>query len=219
MRKYDFIYMGAQVEWDMFNDGNYKLMQVCLPLKLIVTDDTKISLIAVENDYEDSEVSNSEWALASELRPHLKEFDKGYWCAIQDAVSQGVSSSVIKSMITSAGFSFWDCKYLMDNSDFQAEKLSDIVRQAFCQTPDYIDYKGSEYPTKKVTIFTGTPDKKTVLVSTELLLDLLSQGNSDCDSGNLEYIDETIYCYLDEELFNSPDEDIVEYLEEREGAY
>ena len=122
-------------------------------------------------------------------------------------------------MITSAGFSFWDCKYLMDNSDFQAEKLSDIVRQAFCQTPDYIDYKGSKYPTKKVTIFTGTPDKKTVLASTEQLLDQLSQGDSDCDSGNLEYIDETIYCYLDEELFNSPDEDIVEYLEEREGAY
>ena len=217
MRKYDFIYMGAQVEWDMFNDGNYKLMQVCFSPKQPITDDTEVSLITVEEDEEDSDVCSSESALASELRPHLNNFNKGYWCAIQDAVSHNAPSELITNMITCVGFSFWDCKYLMDNSDFQAEKLSDIVQQVFCQIPDYIDYNGEQYPTKKVTIFSSTPDKKEVVVSTERLFDQLSQNDGDCDE--TERIDEMIYCYLEEELFNNPDEDIVEYLEEREGAY
>lgn len=209
--------MGAQVEWDMFNDGNYKLMQVCFSPKQPITDDTKVSLITVEEDKEDSDVCSSESALASELRPHLKEFDKGYWCAIQNVVSNNTSSELTACMIKCAGFSFWDCKYLMNNSDFQVERLSNIVQQMFCQTPDYIDYNGKQYPTKKVTIFPGTPDKKEMVVSTERLFDRLSQNDGDCDE--TERVDETIYCYLEEELFNSPDEDIVEYLEEREGAY
>ena len=133
MSKYDFIGIGQRVWYDPFNDGNSRLMQVCTNVPQVIKDDTRIALVAVESDSYDEEISN-EYARADELKPYLNEFNKGYWCAIQDAVANGASDTVISDMLNAAGFSYNECLYLMEDSDFQSERLSDIVKTAFPMT-------------------------------------------------------------------------------------
>lgn len=131
MDKYYFIQLGAQV---LYNDGtdNGRLMQVCCPIKEnCVKDDTRIRLISV-NSEEPEEVCESYVVRADELSPVLSEFNKRYWCAVQDAIMNGVNEAIIRSMLQAAGFSFWECQYHMEDSDIESEQLRNIVRHMFC---------------------------------------------------------------------------------------
>lgn len=211
MGKYNFIQLGAQVKWDMFNDGNFELMQVCTEPQKPILHNTKISLIPIQEI--DMDMCSSDSALASELRPHLTDFDKGYWCAIQDAVANGTAYSTIERMLHCAGFSYWECQFHMEESDFQAEILKTIVQDCFCQTPDYIDWNGADYPTKTVTIFKGTSAEEEIIVSVVRLARQLLDDIGNWSTREAEDVDNQIYFYLDEETFNLPDEDIIEYLE------
>lgn len=213
MRKYDFINIGAKVEWDMFNDGNHQLMQVCTLPTLPIRPNSKIGLIGIQQK-ECLGTYPSELATAEELLPHIEEFNKGYWCAIQDAVANGASDDVICDMLNCAGFSFWECQYLMNNSDFQADRLKVIIQQIFCQTPDLIDYNGAIYPTKRLVLFAGTSNEEEVLVSVERLENQLLDDAGIWSCREAEEIDEMFYFYLNEEVFNYPDKDIVEFLED-----
>lgn len=133
MSKYSFIQMGEKVKYDPFGDGNYRIMQVCKHVPQVIKDDTSISLIPVEEEHYEEEII-SEIARADELKPYLKEFNKGYWCAIQDACANGASDTTIKDMIKAAGFTYYDCLWLMEDSDFQNEHLNEIIETIFQKT-------------------------------------------------------------------------------------
>lgn len=85
----------------------------------------------------------------------------------------------------------------------------------FCQNPDYIDWNGADYPIKTVVIFENTPNEEKVTVSVERLARQLLDDMGNWSTREAESVDEQIYFYLDEETFNMPDEDIVEYLEKQ----
>ncbi len=133
MSKYSFIQMGAKVKYDPFGDGDSRLMQVCTSVPKVIKDDTHINLISVESDTYEEEIS-VDYAQANELKPFIEDFDKGYWCAVQDAVVNGASDTVIRDMLNAAGFSYNECIHLMEDSDFQRDKLSNIVETSFQMT-------------------------------------------------------------------------------------
>jgi hypothetical protein len=85
----------------------------------------------------------------------------------------------------------------------------------FCQNPDYIDWNGADYPIKTVVIFENTPDEEEVTVSVERLGRQLLDDMGNWSTREAEFVDGRIYFYLDEETFNMPDIDIVEYLEKQ----
>lgn len=145
----------------------------------------------------------------------MTDFNQGYWCALQDAVSNGASDTVIQEMLRSAGFTYWECYWHIQNSDFQSEKIWSIIRGMFCQNPDYIDWNGADYPIKTVVIFENTPDEEKVTVSIERLARQLLDDMGNWSTREAEFVDEQIYFYLDEDTFNMPDENIVEYLEKQ----
>ena len=133
MSKYSFIQMGEKVKYAPFGDGNYRIMQVCKHVPEVIKDDTSISLIPIEEEHYEEEII-SEIARADELKPYLKEFNKGYWCAIQDACANGASDTTIKDMIQAAGLTYYDCLWLMEDSDFQNEHLNEIIETVFQKT-------------------------------------------------------------------------------------
>ncbi len=213
MNKYYFIQFGEQV---LYNDGidDNRLMQVCYPIKeTSIKDDTQIHLIPVNSD-EDEAVDESYVARADELAPVLTEFNKGYWCALQDAVANNVSETVIRTMLQGAGFSFWECQNHMKDSDFMSEQLKDIVRNTFCQKPDMIDWNGADYPTKTIVLYRGTEKEEEVTISVERLEHQLCDDMGNWSTREAETIDEQIFFYLDDETFNWPDNDIAEFVED-----
>ena len=80
---------------------------------------------------------------------------------------------------------------------------------------NYIDWNGADYPIKTVVIFENTPDEEKVTVSVERLARQLLDDMGNWSTREAESVDEQIYFYLDEETFNMPDKDIVEYLEKQ----
>ena len=80
---------------------------------------------------------------------------------------------------------------------------------------NYIDWNGADYPIKTVVIFENTPDEEKVTVSIERLARQLLDDMGNWSTREAESVDEQIYFYLDEETFNMPDEDIVEYLKKQ----
>ena len=145
MNKYYFVNIGAEVIWHPVNSDEQKVMQICTSVSYPVENDTLVSLIF-------SDKRGSVKVKASELTPKLTDFNQGYWCALQDAVSNGASDTVIQEMLRSAGFTYWECYWHIQNSDFQSEKIWSIIRGMFCQNPDYIDWNGADYPIKTVVI-------------------------------------------------------------------
>lgn len=133
MSKYDFIKMGNKVKCDPFNDGNYIVAQVCTSVPENIQDDTLVNIITADGE-ECEEVVDLEPVRADELKPYLEDFNKGYWCAVQDACSNGCSDTVIKSMLHAAGFTYDECMWLIDDSDFESERLVEIVENSFIPT-------------------------------------------------------------------------------------
>lgn len=211
MNKYYFIQFGGQV---LYSDGidDNRLMQVCYPIKgTSIKDDTQIHLIPVNSD---EDVDESYVARADELVPVLTEFNKGYWCALQDAVANNVSETVIHTMLQGAGFSFWECQNHMKDSDFMSERLNDIIRNMFCQCPNMIDWNGVDYPTKKIVLYKGTEEEEEVTVSVKRLENQLLDDMCNWTTREAETVDEQIFFYLDDETFNWPDNDIAEFIED-----
>ena len=138
MNKYYFINIGAEVIWHPENSDEQKVMQICTSVSYPVENDTLVSLIF-------SDKKGSVKVKADELTPKLTDFNQGYWCALQDAISNGASDMVIQEMLRSAGFTYWECYWHIQNSDFQSEKIWSIIRGMFCQNPDYIDWNGVPY--------------------------------------------------------------------------
>ena len=102
MNKYYFVNIGAEVIWHPVNSDEQKVMQICTSVSYPVENDTLVSLIF-------SDKRGSVKVKASELTPKLTDFNQGYWCALQDAVSNGASDTVIQEMLRSAGFTYWEC--------------------------------------------------------------------------------------------------------------
>lgn len=144
----------------------------------------------------------------------LKEFDKGYWCAIQNAINNGVGDGTIETMIRCAGFNFWDCYYLLKDSNFESARLTDIIRTLFCQVPVLILWNGKGYPTKTLTLFKGTENEEQVEVATVSLEKQLINEDGKCKNDEAEYIDNQIFYYMDDEEFHYPDKDMIEILED-----
>lgn len=85
MNKYYFVNIGAEVIWHPVNSDEKKVMQVCTSAPHPVENDTLVSLIF-------SDKKGNVKVKAVELTPKLTDFNQGYWCALQDAVSNGVNS-------------------------------------------------------------------------------------------------------------------------------
>lgn len=214
MGKYYFIRGGNNVKWDLLNNGEFKTVKVCGSIPLIINDGTLIPL-SLSSDQQDlgKYEDNTDIAYAHELSPILSEFNNGYWWALQDAASNGVSDTIIKEMLRGAGFTFWEAYWHMKQSDFQSDKLKSLIQELFCQHPQYIEWQGVEYPTKSIVIFEGTPDEEAVVVSVERLGNQLLDDMGNWSTREAQEIDEQIYYYLDENTFNLPDQDISEFLE------
>lgn len=133
MSKYDFIQIGKKVIYDLLANGDYKIMQVCTSVPTIIKDDTKINIIATKDTFDECSCAEEEVEVhsvrADELKPYLEDFNKGYWCAVQDAVANGATETLIRDMLTSAGFSYDECLWHMEDSDFQNDKLIEIVNR------------------------------------------------------------------------------------------
>lgn len=215
MNKYYFVNMGAQVKWHPYNNDECRIMQICTLVHHPVKDKTEVDLVAVGEvgDIDEEANVSSYKAKAEELSPVLDDFDRGYWCAIRDAVGNSVSDLAIRMILRSAGFTFWEAYWHMKDSDVLSSQLRVIIREMFCQTPQYIDWCGAEYPTKSIVIHEGTPEEEVVTVSTERLGNQLLDDMGNWSTREAQAIDEQIYYYLDEETFNYPDEDIAEILE------
>lgn len=218
MNKYYFVSMGAQVKWHPYNDDEYRIMQICTPVHQPVKDKTEINLITVDEseDIDEEACASSYTVRAEDLSPILSDFNKGYWCAIQDVVSNNVNEAIVKDMLRGAGFTFWETYWHMKDSDFLSPQLRIIVQKIFCQNPQYIDWCGANYPTKSIVIHEGTPNEEIVVVSVERFANQLLDDMGNWPTREAQTIDEQIYYYLDEETFNYPDEDIAEILEDQE---
>ena len=216
MDKYGYITMGAQIWADYLGDGHKRLMQVCTKTPDVIKDDSRIWTITVPTDSDDEpeEVMESYPVRADETSPVLKEFDKGYWCAIQNAINNGVGDSTIVQMIKCAGFTYWDCYYLMKDSDFESERLKDVVHTMFCQCPVLMLWEGKGYPTKVVTLFAGTDKEETVEISTATFEKQLMNEDGGYRNEEAVYIDHQIFYYMNDEEFTYPDKDIIEILED-----
>lgn len=150
----------------------------------------------------------------------LTEFNRGYWCALQDAVSNGADSTVIDSMLQCAGFTYEECMRHIENSDFYKEKLLPIIKSKFPEESKHyaeitmITWKNRQYPSKSLTIFKGDKEEQEVIVSIdELQLELLDEEECTPVSDEAESLDNTIYYYLTKEEFELPDDEIIEILE------
>ena len=66
-----------------------------------------------------------------------------------------------------------------------------------------------------MVIFEGTSDEQEVIVSVERLSQQLLDDMGNWSTREAETVDNQICFYLDEEIFNMPDKDIVEYLEKQ----
>lgn len=74
-------------------------------------------------------------------------------------------------------------------------------------------YKGKKYPVKEIILFDSTEDAMRVNVSTEELSQALYDSESGYRDEEARHIDESIYFFLDAEMFNKSKKEIVEYLE------
>ena len=84
-------------------------------------------------------------------------------------------------------------------------KLNKLLKKCFGQ------YNAYEIK----SIIENTPDEEKVTVSVERLARQLLDDMGNWSTREAESVDEQIYFYLDEETFNMPDEDIVEYLKKQ----
>lgn len=216
MDKYGYLTIGSQILADYLNDGHKYLAQVCTPTPDVIKDDSCIEVITVPTDYDDEPEENMKGysVRADQTAPVLKEFDKGYWCAIQNAINNGVGDGTITTMIRCAGFNFWECYYLLKDSNFESARLTDIIRTLFCQCSVLTLWEGKGYPTKVVTLFAGTDKEETVEVSLESFGKQLMDSEGNCKNDEATLIDEQIFYYMNDEEFYYPDKDIIEILED-----
>lgn len=212
--KYSFIKVGEDVKWsDPDGDqssGIYKVISINNNNKDI-EDDTVILINNAESEAE---------AYARELSPVLKEFNKGYWCALQDAISNGANTAVINSMFKCAGFTYDECMRHIEASDFHKDKLLPVIKSMFPEESKHfaeiemITWNGRQYPSKSFTIFEGASDELEVIASIEELVNvLLDQTTCLPVSDEAEELDNKIYYYLSKEDFELSDDEIIEILE------
>ncbi len=74
---------------------------------------------------------------------------------------------------------------------------------------DHIRFNGREYTTRDVRL---EEYKVTVKVAPEELDSLLFDEEKGYASREAELIDELIYCFIPEEMMDSPDEEIAQYI-------
>lgn len=214
MNRYDFIRFGGFVQWTDDNTDTFRKMQVCLPVKEPIEDDTIIELIASDgNRPEEASVSYS--VRAAELLPWLNSFQEGYWKAVQEAEKNGAEENVLLAMLKSAKFCLMECVYLMIQSD--ACKLYPILCQLFPEMKkmfQVIMWEEREYPARKLIIFRGAKDEQKILVSVIRLQDrLIDSETGVAFSDEAEEMDGNIYYYLTDEEMKLPDQRVISIVE------
>lgn len=150
----------------------------------------------------------------------LTDFNRGYWCALQDAISNGADSTVITSMLKCAGFTYDECMHHIEASGFYKDKFLPIINSLFPEESKsfaeitMITWNGLQYPSKSLTIFKGDREEQEVTVSIEeLQFELIDEAECTPISDEAESIDNTIYYYLSKEEFKLSDDEIIEILE------
>lgn len=214
MNKFDFIRFGVLVQWVHDSTGAYREMQVCIPPKEPISDNTKIGLIPTDEDkYE--ETPSSYTVKAAELFPCLEPFQEGYWKAIQEAEKSGADEEVLLAMLKSMSVGMTECIYLMLQSDYY--KLYPILSHLFPEMEDVfqvITWENRDYPARRLTIFKGTNDEREILVSVTRLEDKLIDSEAGAPvSDEAEEVDGDIYYYLTDEEMRLPDKSIAMIVE------
>lgn len=217
MNKYEFIKFGECLQWKDVTTGSCRKMQVCISPNLPINDETLIDLIPSD---EEDEGPSSYSVKACELIPILTEFNRGYWCALQDAISNGADTTVINSMLKCAGFTYDECMRHIEASDFYKDKLLPVIKSMFPEESKHfaeiemITWNDRQYPSKSLTIFKGDKHEQEATVSIEeLQFELLDEVECTPVSDEAEELDDQIYYYLSKEEFELPDDEIVEILE------
>lgn len=214
MNRYDFIRFGGLVQWFDDSTDTCRKMQVCLPPKEPIDDNTKIGLIQTNED-ECEETPTSHSVKASELFPWLEPYQEGYWRGVQEAEKSGADMNVLLAMLTSSQFCLMECTYLMLQSN--ACKLFPALCQLFPEMEDMfqvITWEKQEYFARKLTIFRGTNDEQKILVSMTSLQDRLIDSDIGAPiSDEAEEIDGDIYYYLTDNEMILPDETVIAMVE------
>lgn len=60
-----------------------------------------------------------------------EEFNRGFWCAVEEFSAQGANRDQIVNVIRSAGFEYNECIELMNDSDYERDYLGGIVEEIF----------------------------------------------------------------------------------------
>lgn len=214
MKKYDFLRFGGRVQWVDNSTGTIRKMQVCLSLQEPVEDNTRIELVAADEDSV-GEVNISHSVRAAELIPWLNSFQEGYWKAIQEAEKSGADEEVLLAMLKSMSVGMTECIYLMLQSDYY--KLYPILSHLFLEMEDVfkvIMWENRDYPARRLTIFKGTNDEREILVSVTRLEDKLIDSEAGAPvSDEAEEVDGDIYYYLTDEEMRLPDKSIAMIVE------
>lgn len=215
MDRYNFIRFGGHVQWADDSTDTIREMQVCLPPREPIGDDTEIELIATGEELPE-EVSVSYSVRAAELIPWLKPFQEEYWKALQDAAENGADEETLSAMLGSAGLCMEECVYLALRSD--AYKLYPALCRLFPGTEEtlrVLTWNGCEYFARKLVIFRGTKDEQEILVSVTSLQDRLIDDETGIPvSDGAEKMDGEIYYYLRKDEIILPDERIVTIAED-----
>lgn len=58
-----------------------------------------------------------------------KDFNEGYWCAVQTLQSEGAGSSLVLSILRSAGFTREEFLLMVESADFKKDELMPLINQ------------------------------------------------------------------------------------------
>lgn len=216
MNKYDFIKFGEPVEWFDDRKDTFRKMQVCLPIRTPIKDDTKIVITPVSENGDEDERSVSYSVRADELVPLLTPFQKGYWKAVQEAAENGADDKMLLAMLKNTGFSLMEYVHLMLQGG--SCKPYSVLCLLFPEIEDIlqvITWKGREYPVRHLTIFRGTEDEQDILVSAVIPLqgELIDSNTYTPISDEAEVMDGDIYYYLSDDEILLPEARIITIVE------
>lgn len=216
MDRYDFIKFGDLVRWYDESEDLMQTMQVCCPISAPVQGDTKIQLVSVDVEELQTKYQSAKLVRASQLVPFISPFSRGYWEAIMRAADNGACIELLETMIRQWSPSLGEQICLL------CGRASARIHAAFCRVHpevgsklDIMEWKGCEYPMRRLTLFRGTEQELEVVVSvTPLQEKLIGRRTGAPVSRAAQKIDEGIYYYCDpDKEFLLPQEGLAAFLE------
>lgn len=216
MDRYDFIRFGEQVRWYNESEDLMETMQVCCPVYPPVQGDTRVQLVSAGIEALQSGYGSGKTVRASQLVPFISHFGRGYWEALTQAADNGAGTDLLETILRNSDLGLGEQICLL------CGRASSSLHAAFCRVHpeegsrlDVIEWKGREYPVRRLTLFRGTDQEQEVAVSvTPLDEKLIGRKTGAPVSKAAQRVDEGIYYYCDPgKEFLLPQEGLTAFIE------